>query len=221
MTAPHAQPRPRRRRARLERFVARYGWRAYALPVLTVLTVVAPLLPTASGRHPGPLPPQPAVAAQAPNLRVSNPPTRSQSIPPTHPHADATACRTNTAATFVLVSLHAQHVWMCQGHRQVYTTPATTGEFDNGDATPTGEWVVQARQTNRYLTGQDYRQYVHYWIPFDGDFGFHDASWQTMPFGAAGYRTHGSHGCVHLPMTAVSWLYGWSRPGSTVVRVIA
>ena len=25
--------------------------------------------------------------------------------------------------------------------------------------------------------------YVEYWVPFNGDFGFHDASWQTMPFG--------------------------------------
>jgi lipoprotein-anchoring transpeptidase ErfK/SrfK len=62
---------------------------------------------------------------------------------------------------------------------------------------------------------------VHYWIPFNGDFGFHDATWQTMPFGSPDYRTQGSHGCVHLPMPTVQWLYNWAQAGSTVVTVEA
>jgi lipoprotein-anchoring transpeptidase ErfK/SrfK len=133
--------------------------------------------------------------------------------------SDSTACLSNTAATFVLVSISQQHAWMCQGHKQVYSSPATTGEVANGNSTPTGSWVVQSRETDRYLTGPGYRDYVHYWIPFDGDIGFHDATWQTIPFGSQHYRTQGSHGCVHLPLAVVSWLYRWAQTNSTVVTV--
>jgi len=110
---------------------------------------------------------------------------------------------------------------MCQGAKQVYDSPATTGETDNGDATPTGSWLIQSRETDRYLVGPGYRDYVHYWLPFNGDFGFHDATWQTMPFGSPNYHTNGSHGCVHLPMTAVQWLYRWAQVGTTVVTINA
>jgi hypothetical protein len=42
--------RPPRRRSALQRFVARHGWRAYALPILIVLTVVA-LVTTVPGKQ--------------------------------------------------------------------------------------------------------------------------------------------------------------------------
>ena len=53
-------------------------------------------------------------------------------------------------------------------------------------------------------------------MPFNGDFGFHDAPWQTMPYGAAGYTDNGSHGCVHLPAEAMAWLFNWAAVGATV-----
>lgn len=52
------------------------------------------------------------------------------------------------------------------------------------------------KQRNRYLVGPGYRDYVHYWVPFNGDFGLHGPSWQTM-----------------------AWLYRWGRVGSTVVTI--
>lgn len=124
---------------------------------------------------------------------------------------DSTACLANSAPQLVLVSITAQHAWMCEHARQVNSTPVTTGANSAGQATPTGSWVVQAKQTNRELTGAGYAAFVHYWVPFNGDVGFHDATWQTMPFGAPGYHAHGSHGCVHLPLPAMAWLYGWIR----------
>jgi len=48
---------------------------------------------------------------------------------------------------------------------------------------------------------------VKYWIPYDGVYGFHDSSWQTFPYGSQQYRTDGSHGCVHFPLTVMSWIY--------------
>jgi lipoprotein-anchoring transpeptidase ErfK/SrfK len=58
-------------------------------------------------------------------------------------------------------------------------------------------------------------------VPFNGDFGFHDATWQTMAFGSSEYTTKGSHGCVHMPMPAIKWLYKWAKVNVTVVTVEA
>lgn len=101
----------------------------------------------------------------------------------------------------------------------VRSTAVTTGNVAAGDATPTGTWVVQNKQTDRYLTGPGYRDFVHFWMPYHGDFGIHDAPWQTFPFGSSQYRTQGSHGCVHVPSATMAWLYRWTEVGSTVVTV--
>lgn len=132
---------------------------------------------------------------------------------------DSTACENNTAATAVLVDISQQHAWMCEAARQVFTTPVTTGALKNNWQTPTGSWAVQAKERDRYLTGPGYKDYVHYWVPFNGDFGFHDAPWQTMSYGTQGYRTNGSHGCVHLPAKAMVWLYSWITVGTKVTIV--
>jgi lipoprotein-anchoring transpeptidase ErfK/SrfK len=53
-------------------------------------------------------------------------------------------------------------------------------------------------------------------MPFDGPYGFHDAPWQTFPFGSPDYATQGSHGCVHLPENEAAWVYNWAPVGTTV-----
>jgi lipoprotein-anchoring transpeptidase ErfK/SrfK len=133
------------------------------------------------------------------------------------PMAAADICATNTAAQFVLVEISEQHAWMCEHTTLVYDTPVTTGEVANGDDTPTGTWHIQSKQGARYLTTLDGSRYhVNYWLPYDDIYGFHDAAWQTFPEGSDLYKTAGSHGCVHLPETAMAWLAGWANVGATV-----
>jgi lipoprotein-anchoring transpeptidase ErfK/SrfK len=105
---------------------------------------------------------------------------------------------------------------MCSAAEQVFTSAVTTGASDVGNGTPVGTWHVQDKQTNRDLVGPGYRDHVKFWVPFNGDFGFHDASWQTMAYGSSQYQSLGSHGCVHLPAAAMSRLFGWVRVGATV-----
>ena len=83
------------------------------------------------------------------------------------------------------------------------------GQWTN---TPTGNYVVQGRNTNTVLTLNTGAQYnVRYWIPFDAPlFGFHDSSWQHFPYGSPKYKTQGSHGCIHMPLKAMRFLYNWS-----------
>lgn len=141
---------------------------------------------------------------------------------------DAT-CGGNTAgAKLIVVSIGQQHLWACYGTQLVDDTPVTTGAYaltNSNDATPTGVFHVYYHATNTYLTGNDingsWHDYVYYWMAFYDTrsgmtIGFHDASWQTFPFGGSQYATQGSHGCIHVPLGFMSWLYGWARNGTTV-----
>lgn len=165
--------------------------------------------------------PPPAPVAVRPSAPTPHPASKSPRPKVVIEQRESTVCLANTASQFVLVSLARQRAWMCEGHRQVNASAITSGEVNSGYATPTGTWTVQAKQRNRWLSGVGYRDFVRYWIPFDGEYGFHDASWQTMPFGSPGYVKDGSHGCVHLPTSVAKWLYHWAVPGRTVVRVSA
>ncbi|HSY16126.1 MAG TPA: L,D-transpeptidase [Jatrophihabitantaceae bacterium] len=156
-----------------------------------------------------------AAARGTPVPPVATPVKRATgSAPPVT--ADPTACVANSYDQYVLVSISRQHAWMCAGGQQVYSTAVTTGATVDDDRTPTGSWQIQDKQTDRDLVGPGYRDHVQYWMPFWGDFGFHDATWQTFPFGGPQWQTEGSHGCVHLPTRAMAWLYSWARVGATV-----
>ncbi|HEX2306851.1 MAG TPA: L,D-transpeptidase [Jatrophihabitantaceae bacterium] len=203
-------------------FVARHGWRVSALPVLIVLTVVVVVQPATDRPH---------AASAAPTTARPATSQASSAAPPAlgaMPKAstvrtigDSTACQGNKIRALALVSLREQHVWLCERQRQVYSTPVTTGAVALGLGTPIGSWQVVGKETSRYLSGPGYREYVHYWVPFWGPYGFHDSTWQKMAYGSSGYRQHGSHGCVHMPMTAMKWFYEWARVGTTTVIVVA
>lgn len=129
------------------------------------------------------------------------------------------ACAHNTAAQRVIVDISQQHAWMCARGHTVYQTAVTTGAVALPyDSTPLGTFHIQGRNTDTTLTLADGSTYqVRYWIPFDAPlFGFHDAGWQKFPFGSAAYRTQGSHGCVHMPLAAMSYLYRWAKIGASV-----
>ena len=203
------------------RFVDRHGWRAYALPVLVALTIATLLHPVhaaqrGSVRIQRLVPPAQSAGQQHASAATPSATLTGAAVVNLPELTDSTQCLGNTAPKLVLVSIREQHAWMCERNEQVNSTAATTGATSHHNGTPSGSWLVQAKQTNRYLTGPGYREFVHFWLPFNGDFGFHDAPWQTMPFGSPDYPTLGSHGCVHLPAPAMAWLYHWAQVGTTV-----
>ena len=114
-------------------------------------------------------------------------------------------CRAGTAPVAGSTSTSARSSpRLCNGAKQVLTTPITSGASAFGDGTPTGTWRLQAKIRNTTLypaAGGAYS--VHYWMPYDGAYGMHDSSWQKFPYGSAKYRTQGSHGCVHFPRAAI------------------
>jgi lipoprotein-anchoring transpeptidase ErfK/SrfK len=196
----------------MRRFALRYGWRAYALPLLALFTMIVIVNPNAIEK----------TSASEPRAQANIVHTQHKSPTKQLPAKqfvlgrDSTPCTANTEAQLILVSIERQRAWMCRDKTQVYSTLVTTGAENVGNGTPLGTWHIQDKQTNRYLVGPGYRDFVKYWMPFDGDFGFHDSSWQTMPYGSPGYKANGSHGCIHLPLPAMKWFYDWATTATTV-----
>lgn len=129
------------------------------------------------------------------------------------------ACAANGHAKLVRVSIARQRAWFCAQRHTVRTVPVTTGAAARvGRATPTGWFRIEGRMRDTTLLPSDGSSYrVRYWVPFSGtEYGFHDASWQRFPLGSATYRWRGSHGCVHMSLSAMHFLYGWGTAGTPV-----
>ncbi|MBR1735964.1 MAG: L,D-transpeptidase, partial [Firmicutes bacterium] len=71
---------------------------------------------------------------------------------------------------------------------------------------PPGTYSVTYKERNATLKGENYETKVAYWMPFNYDIGFHDATWQSA-FGGRRYLYYGSHGCVNLPLGVAAQLY--------------
>ena len=137
---------------------------------------------------------------------------------PVSPAARPDACAGRPAARSVLVDLSRQHLWMCSHGRTVRDTPITSGKDTPDTRTPLGRFRIEGRARNTTLTLNTGSAYdVDYWIPFQAPvYGFHDSSWQHFPYGSPRYRKAGSHGCVHMPLKAIAFLYRWARVGTPV-----
>lgn len=125
-------------------------------------------------------------------------------------------CGRSRGRTFV-ADLSRQQAWLCAGRQLQRATYITSGASARGNGTPRGAWRVQARvrrTTLRPASGGAYR--VRYWMPYHGAYGIHDSSWQKFPYGSSKYKTRGSHGCIHVPMPMMGWLFNWARVGTTV-----
>ncbi|MDO4939834.1 MAG: L,D-transpeptidase family protein [Lachnospiraceae bacterium] len=101
------------------------------------------------------------------------------------------------------VSIAEQHVYVYDGAVPIVDSPCVTGKVSTGTVTPTGNYAIQAKIPDKTLKGKnvdgtDYESFVHFWMPFNGGYGLHDASWRNK-FGGEIYKTGGSHGCVNLP----------------------
>ncbi|MGH8963317.1 MAG: L,D-transpeptidase [Jatrophihabitantaceae bacterium] len=153
-----------------------------------------------------------ATAAHTTAAHTTAAPRTKDTLPPPN------LCLHNTAAQLILVSITRQHAWLCAKSRTAYSTAVTTGMNTADTRTPTGRFRIQGRDRDSVLTQSNGDTYdVKYWIPFEAPtYGFHDASWQHFPYGSPKYRTNGSHGCVHMPLPAMRFLYNWVKIGASV-----
>jgi L,D-transpeptidase catalytic domain len=191
---------------------------AVGAPLALVAVVLTACSPDGSGPAAHPTVARRTATQVATSAAVPAAVAPAVATPTVGPPPTPNPCAANAAAQLVKVSVRRQHLWMCAGHRLVRDTAVTTGIPGEDTHTPTGSYTVQARTRNTTLTLISGRTYaVKYWIPFQGPlFGFHDSSWQDIPYGSPLYRTQGSHGCVHMPLSAIAFLYRWVHVGATV-----
>lgn len=115
---------------------------------------------------------------------------------------------------YVVIDLSEQKLWLYDGNEVLIETDIVTGKLDT--PTRSGLFKIYAKQTDRYLTGDDYNAHVNYWMPFDGGIGLHDASWRKK-FGGNIYITDGSHGCVNMPKNITDDIYEEVSVGTKVL----
>ena len=187
---------------------------AAVLVATSLLTLAGCAVGSGSGTYHPPSDPA-SLSPVAQDHTVSPSPARPTPSPSPTP---VNHCLGNAASQLVLVDISVQHAWFCAGTQTVYSTAVTTGMDKPDTHTPLGHFRIQGKNTDTTLVPATGEQYpVKFWIPFDApDYGFHDASWQHFPYGSPQYRTAGSHGCVHLPLPAITFLYHWARIGAAV-----
>lgn len=108
----------------------------------------------------------------------------------------------------------------------VWESDVVTGTPDGEHDTPEGVYVINGKESPSKLIGQmkpetgepEYKTEVQAWIPFVENYiGLHDAEWQPE-FGGSRYSSgYGSHGCVNLPPSKATELYGLVEVGDVVV----
>lgn len=123
--------------------------------------------------------------------------------------------------TYIEVSLTEQHLWFFKDGKLVIESDFVSGLPTPERETQIGLYSIVSRETERYLGTyevQGYSSFVHYWMPFNGGQGLHDATWRDdSEFGGSTYKTNGSHGCVNLPLDAAKTIYENSHTGYPVI----
>ena len=100
--------------------------------------------------------------------------------------------------TYVEVNITRQQLWFYKDGELVTRGSVVTGNVERGWKTPNGTYVLNYKQKDAVLRGDNYASKVKYWMPFNGNIGLHDASWRGA-FGGNVYKNDGTHGCVNLP----------------------
>jgi hypothetical protein len=127
------RPPARRRPGRLRRFVARHGWRAYAIPLLTVVTVLTLVDVVSAGRAAAPA--APAASGAPPSADPAEP-----TAEPTVPEPVPTAPAEGDAGPTGLPPTPAAGTYVERGAGTVTVVPGTSAVYGTG---PLQRFVVE------------------------------------------------------------------------------
>lgn len=118
--------------------------------------------------------------------------------------------------SYIEINLNKQKLWVFLEGEAVMQSDIVTGNLSRNYGTPAGIYSITYKERNATLVGEDYSSPVSYWMPFNGNIGFHDASWRSE-FGKDIYKTRGSHGCVNMPPKKAEKMYGLITKGMPVI----
>ncbi len=128
-------------------------------------------------------------------------------------------------AKAILISYSAQHLWAYENGKLVQDTPVTTGR----PALPTDLGPMKVlKKDSPWKMHSPWPKGSPYWYPdtvvkmvvwfTNTGEGLHDADWQRCCWGPGSqYTGNASHGCIHLPDNAESFIYHWADVGIPVV----
>jgi len=118
----------------------------------------------------------------------------------------------------IYINIWSQKMYLYEDEQLIFSTYITSGKL----STPTvrGSFSIYQKTPGRYLSGDGYRLWVDYWMPFYGGYGIHDSCnsvdcWRSK-FGGDDYKWGGSHGCINTPHSAVEFVYKWADIGTLV-----
>jgi len=178
--------------------------------------VVAPVL--TPSLEPTPEPTTDPVVAPTPSEDATPTPT----LPPVV--ATPTPAPTPGAqGKVIVVSLATQSLTAYENDKVVATTVVATGR--PALPTLTGTFHIKAKYTPYQFISPWPKSspywYASAWVKYamlyeDGGYFIHDAPWRTV-YGPGADLTNGTHGCVNVPLSTMSFLYKWASVGTTVV----
>lgn len=121
--------------------------------------------------------------------------------------------------TYVEVCISTQTLWCYYNGQLVTSTPVITGCIESGHSTPSGSvWAIDGKKDDWKFTNYA-NAYSDYWMPFNGEVGLHDASWQLPEYYTIPdfYVSSGSHGCVNIPLDAMEKIFYYMEISYPVV----
>ncbi|GEM_PF-1937945 len=125
---------------------------------------------------------------------------------------------TDLGGSYVEVDLDNQHLWVYKDHQLMAEGDICSGDVPTGCSTPDGLYTIKSMETDRWLNGADYHDWVSYWMPFNGGIGIHDATWRSADeFGGEVYLTAGSHGCINTPLELAKQIFENVEEGTYVI----
>lgn len=117
--------------------------------------------------------------------------------------------------TYVEINLGTQHLWVYKNGQMVIEGDFVSGNISAGWETPVGIYGLTYKEKDTFLTGEDYRTPVQYWMPFNGNIGMHDL--YRRVYGGTEYLTNGSHGCINLPLDIAPTVFENVQTGTPVI----
>ena len=121
--------------------------------------------------------------------------------------------------TYAEICITSQTMWVYKDGQLVVQTPVITGCHDKGFDTPSGScWAIDGKKPDMHFTIFNTIT-VKYWLPFNGDCGIHDATWNSDEAYAnpQTYLASGSHGCINTPMDACAQAFDALEIGDPVI----
>ena len=121
--------------------------------------------------------------------------------------------------TYIEVCIDSQMLWCYADGQLVTSTHVITGNTSTGFSTPSGScWAVDGKKTD-FTFSHFANSSCKYWLPFNGECGVHDASWNSAEaYETPGYYlTGGSHGCVNTPFDPMQIIFEHIEIGDPVI----